>query len=175
MSVLSQIAEEEQKLEMTPMIDVTFLLLIFFMCTIKFKTLEGKLSAYLPKDVGVNTTQAEPKEKVDIEIHVVAAGSRVHPKGHANAGKPWDGKGRFVYDSSRRLEYHIGNKRYTDIDEVRQRLTKLHKDDPERGSTIAPKKNTVYQDVVPVLDAAIQADFTDITFMGAAKDLFEDE
>ncbi|MDF1837417.1 MAG: biopolymer transporter ExbD, partial [Planctomycetota bacterium] len=40
-------------MDMTPMIDVTFLLLIFFMCTLKFKVLEGKLTAYLPKDVGV--------------------------------------------------------------------------------------------------------------------------
>ena len=66
MSMLKQIAEEESKLEMTPMIDVTFLLLIFFMCTIKFKTLEGKLEAFLPKDVGVNSSDAPPKEKIDI-------------------------------------------------------------------------------------------------------------
>ncbi len=52
----------EPVLEMTPMIDVTFQLLIFFMCTIKFKVLEGKLAAYLPKDVGVNTSPAEPIE-----------------------------------------------------------------------------------------------------------------
>ena len=62
MSILSDIAEEEYKMEMTPMIDVTFLLLIFFLLTIKFKVLEGKLAAYLPKDVGVNSSPAEPKE-----------------------------------------------------------------------------------------------------------------
>ena len=31
---------EEVKLSITPLIDVTFLLLIFFMCAMKFKTLE---------------------------------------------------------------------------------------------------------------------------------------
>ena len=36
------------------MIDVVFLLLIFFICTMKFKVLEGKLATVLPKDVGVN-------------------------------------------------------------------------------------------------------------------------
>jgi len=36
---IKEINEEEHELEMTPMIDVTFLLLIFFMCTLKFKTL----------------------------------------------------------------------------------------------------------------------------------------
>jgi biopolymer transport protein ExbD len=67
---LSQLADDKCDLEMTPMIDVVFLLLIFFMCTLKFKTLEGKLSAYLPKDVGVNQDDAEPIEKVEIIIHV---------------------------------------------------------------------------------------------------------
>ena len=53
-SELARFSKETCDLPMTPMIDVTFLLLIFFMCTLKFKTLEGKLAAYLPKDVGVN-------------------------------------------------------------------------------------------------------------------------
>ena len=63
MAYLKELIDDECELQMTPMIDVVFLLLIFFLCTIKFKTLEGKLAAYLPKDVGVNTFEAEPKEK----------------------------------------------------------------------------------------------------------------
>lgn len=42
--------EEQKGPDLTPMIDVTFLILVFFLCTIKFKTLEGKLDSYLPKD-----------------------------------------------------------------------------------------------------------------------------
>ncbi|MHC4597460.1 MAG: ExbD/TolR family protein [Planctomycetota bacterium] len=44
---------------MTPMIDVCFQLLIFFMVTSKFKTLEGKLAAYLPKDKGLQNYKIE--------------------------------------------------------------------------------------------------------------------
>ncbi len=44
--------QEEVKLSITPLIDVTFLLLIFFMCAMKFKTLERKVLAYLPTDKG---------------------------------------------------------------------------------------------------------------------------
>ena len=40
---------------MTPMIDVVFLLLIFFMCASKFRIPEGALRAYLPKDSGTGT------------------------------------------------------------------------------------------------------------------------
>ncbi len=52
----SRIAEDAQ-LHLTPMIDVTFLLLIFFMCSIRFKRLDGKLSTYLPREMGVNTSE----------------------------------------------------------------------------------------------------------------------
>ena len=80
-TILKELAEEKSELEMTPMIDVTFLLLIFFMCTIKFKTLEGKLAAYLPKDVGVNASDAEPKEKIDIYLRLDNSGTRVEAAG----------------------------------------------------------------------------------------------
>ena len=63
---------EELKGDMTPMIDVVFQLLIFFMLSIKFKVLEGKLSAFLPKDVGVNTSPAVPKDKVDAVVNNLA-------------------------------------------------------------------------------------------------------
>jgi biopolymer transport protein ExbD len=42
------------ELNMTPMIDVIFQLLIFFMCSLHFKTLEGKLLSYLPKNGGID-------------------------------------------------------------------------------------------------------------------------
>lgn len=38
--------------DLTPMIDVTFLLLIFFVLNIKFKTEEGEIESYLPKNRG---------------------------------------------------------------------------------------------------------------------------
>ena len=45
--VIEEMQEEEIKLELTPMIDISFLILIFFMC-LPFKTLDGKLAAFLP-------------------------------------------------------------------------------------------------------------------------------
>jgi len=71
-------ATEEVELQMTPMIDVTFLLLIFFMCSIKFKMLDGKLAAYLPRNVGVNATPVDQMlEKIDIEISVLTPSSPI--------------------------------------------------------------------------------------------------
>ena len=40
---------------MSPMIDLVFLLLIFFMVASKFKTLDHKLEAKLPRNIGVHS------------------------------------------------------------------------------------------------------------------------
>ena len=179
MSQLAEIANEECELEMTPMIDVTFLLLIFFMCTIKFKTLEGKLAAYLPKDVGVNSSDAEPIEKVEIRIDVITEGTRLDPRAAAKAKSrdprkvaPWSGDpgSRFVYGTDRVLQYRIGPRKTQSLEELQDRLKVLHKQDDERPATIDPRKGTVYEDVVAVLDCAIIAEFTEITFVGSYED-----
>ncbi|MEK7310219.1 MAG: biopolymer transporter ExbD [Planctomycetota bacterium] len=58
------------ELNMTPMIDVIFQLMIFFMCSIHFKSLEGKLYSYLPRDKGMlSTTVTDPiLEEVRIKL-----------------------------------------------------------------------------------------------------------
>ena len=167
-SRLAEINDEEEGLSMTSMIDVTFLLLIFFMCTIKFKTLEGKLSAYLPKDVGVNSSDAEPILKVEIELRVVEEGVKLQPEKGKPATQPWTGEGRYVFaPGTRQIMYVVGPKKYTDLNELGKRLSKLHEEDDERPATISARRGVVYGDVVPVLDAAIEAEFTEVTFVGA--------
>ena len=170
MSNLKELASEELVLEMTPMIDVTFLLLIFFMCTLKFKTLEGKLSAYLPKDVGVNQTQAEPIEKVAIILRPKNEGTKLNPEDRSLYNDP-SGKRRFIYGEDRVMEFSVGSTKTTDLSEIGDRLAKIFRDrDDEAPATIDARPGTVYGDVVPLLDAAVDAGFTDITFVGAYPD-----
>jgi biopolymer transport protein ExbD len=169
-SQLQQLAQEESKLEMTPMIDVTFLLLIFFMCTLKFKTLEGKLAAYLPKDVGVNSSDDPPIEKVEVVLRVINEGTKYKP---VRAGETptvlWDGtpNTRYIYGSDRVIEYSIGPRRTRDLAEIQRVLTQLHQADTERPATIDARPGTVYEDVVSVLDAAMNAEFSEVTFVGS--------
>ena len=165
MSIATDIAREETKLDMTPMIDVVFQLIIFFMCNMKYKTLEGRLDAYLPKDVGVNSGAADQIEKVEILIKVVEPGARRDPR---DQNVEWSGTGRFEY-VGRRLSYQIGPRKTADLAEVGKILTDLHRQDPERKSTLDCRAGTVYADMIPVLDAAVDAGFTDITFIGEYK------
>ncbi|MCR4315347.1 MAG: biopolymer transporter ExbD [Planctomycetes bacterium] len=57
------------KMDMTPMIDVTFLLLVFFLCATKFKQLERRLDAFIPKDVPSQGGEPPPPF-VDLDIKV---------------------------------------------------------------------------------------------------------
>ena len=47
-----------------PLVDVIFCLCLFFMCSLKFKQLEGKIETWLPKDRGVEQT---PPDKIVLE------------------------------------------------------------------------------------------------------------
>ena len=156
-------------MEMTPMIDFVFLLLIFFLCTLKFKLLEGKLSAYLPKDVGVNTAPAEPKEKVEITIHVKDSGKKLFAAA-PDQGMPWDGSAnrRFIYDG-RKLTFQLGPRKTAKMDELGDWLNDHFKKDPEASTTIDCRPGTVYGDMVPVLDALVDAGFDSVTFVGEYK------
>ncbi len=67
-------SDSDVTLEMTPMIDVVFLLLIFFMLTFKIVSVEGQFSINMPKAEGA---QADPTLDVstalpDIRLRLVA-------------------------------------------------------------------------------------------------------
>ena len=53
---------DEVSLDLTPMIDIVFNLLIFFMCATKFRTPEGMIESYLPKNRG----QAAGTPQIDL-------------------------------------------------------------------------------------------------------------
>jgi biopolymer transport protein ExbD len=59
----------------TALIDIIFLLLVFFMCASSFPLLERRLDALLPKDKGMRATVAKQLNNLDeTVIHVTAVG-----------------------------------------------------------------------------------------------------
>jgi len=176
MSMLKQIAEEESKLEMTPMIDVTFLLLIFFMCTIKFKTLEGKLEAFLPKDVGVNSSDAPPKEKIDIVIKSVKPGQKIDIDAFEKRGQivEWNGQDDY-YLYGHEVSYKVQRDTFegndSGVQEMREKLDEIYRtptsDGEKRAITLKPMPGVVYADIMVVLDTVIEVGFEDVSFAGS--------
>jgi len=59
---------------MTPLIDVIFLLLIFFIMTMHFQKPEGVLVNRLPEKSGLSVTQPQDMEIVRLRIRLVIAG-----------------------------------------------------------------------------------------------------
>jgi len=71
--VVQEVMDEAEDWELElpiSMIDVTFLLLIFFICTAKFKALEQRLDANLPKDEGQNALQKKVEKVEEIRVKI---------------------------------------------------------------------------------------------------------
>ncbi len=135
-------ATEEIEMQMTPMIDVTFLLLIFFLCSIKFKLLDGKMQTYLPRDVGVNATPLDVElEKIDINLYV---------------------------DKNHTFGFYIkvNNKRMRNMTQFYLEVKDLHQRAPELKSTIYPQEGIMYGQVVRTVNECLRAELTQITFGG---------
>ncbi len=163
---ISELATEEVEMEMTPMIDVTFLLLIFFMCTIKFKTLEGKLGAYLPKGEGVAPVPSEPKDAHTFMVQVMAPGQRVLPTAPAQAWVP--GSSEEFLLVGHEVQYRIGREAFSSNplgrDALLGHLRGLQRTDPSRPVRIVTTPGTVHADVVTALDLLTQVGFQEVTF-----------
>ena len=170
MSKLREIQEDEQRLQMTPMIDVTFLLLVFFMCTIRFKSLEGKLAAYLPKEVGPNTFEAtEQLDDIDVRVELVTEGRRVLPADPTRAWTPGDGDFALV---DHEVAYAVGRDRFPGTAEGRarvvDRLHELLRAEPDRMVTLQAGE-VLHGDVVTLLDACLEAGVEALTFAGSRR------
>ncbi len=137
---------EEVTMELTPMIDVVFLLLIFFIVTMKFKVLEGKLETELPKDVGVNSGEGEDLlEKLEIKI----------------TANPTAENGMTIA---------INDLKMPNLQTFRSRIADFIRLDSEQKATLYPGPKVNYEQVVIVVDQCIMEDLVDITFAGVTWD-----
>ncbi len=154
-------APEPVKADMTPMIDCTFLLLIFFILTLKFKILEGRLDAALPKDMGTSNAIVEEIEKVDILMFVSDPGEL---KNEVVDGKTLQLK-RY---EGRVVRYEVGTQVFRTIPDLERYLNGVL-DKDETPVTLDPKKGIIYEDVAFVLDAVIRQKFKKVSFAGTQE------
>lgn len=131
---------QETELNITPMIDVTFLLLIFFMCSIKFKLLDGKLSAYLPRDCGV----AHTREKFPIENIEIALSPSNAPCG---------------------FTIHLNGRKKAGLERLYQELKVFYHSDKDLRITIESKEGTRYGHVIRTVNECVRAGYLNITFV----------
>jgi biopolymer transport protein ExbD len=134
------------ELMMTPMIDIVFNLVIFFLLMPSFEAREGYLPTNLPR-----TTTTGPGPRPDIRLRTLRIDLRQQPDMPAAVGM-----------SLNREPVHT-------VAELRSRLHSAHRQwrgaAPESMAvTIAPDAGVWHRHVVAAFDAAVDAGFKDIRF-----------
>ena len=161
---MGRVPREPEQKPLTALIDVTFLLLIFFLVTLDFRKLEGRLDSALPKDRG-GPGAASPVERLDVEIRVRDPG-RLEPDPATATGRFPDG--RLEHFVGRVLEYQVGTHRLASLAELRDFLRSF--DPAEDPVRVHPHRGTIYADVIGVLDVVIETGFENISFSPAAEE-----
>ena len=142
----SQASGEEVQLQITSMIDVTFLLLIFFML-LPFRSLERKVAAFLPKDRGLAKTKIKLEEKPKIVVELKR-------------------KKTEKITRVKLLDQEIGSgaNGFTILD---QRIKAIAGSNDELPGEINAWAWVPHRDVIRAIDAFMKANVTDLTFVGA--------
>ena len=170
----------EYKTDMTPMIDVVFLLIVFFIC-IDFKVLEAKLDAFLPTDKGSAPEIVQPVEQLSVRVLVKQQGTKFYANGsRANGAATIDAS--TLRPSRYQLQGHsvhfeVGAHPCSTLAEAKRQLTRLAADpnsmipDDSGGRklmacVVEGYPGTCYDDVARTADVCRAAGFEDIQFGG---------
>ncbi|MDO4574010.1 MAG: biopolymer transporter ExbD [Planctomycetia bacterium] len=135
--------EESMELQMTPMIDVIFQLLIFFICTSTFQQLEE----LLPTPVAHAFGNAESMEPVEIPPEILDLGEIVILI-HYDGGPYWD----------------VSGTRYRKLEEIRALLLAVAENSTEMPVILNIDENVPLENVLDVYDLAREARFVRIQF-----------
>ena len=142
---IDELINEKTGLQIAPLIDVVFLLLIYFMVSARLKRPEADLSLALPGSVAVSTQLELPDEQI---IEVLADGSIVlNNKVYASEDK----------SDLAALEYTL--LRYSQAAKLSNTKAMI---------TIAADDDAVHERVIDVLNACAGADIKNVTF-GSAR------
>ena len=163
---------EEPGLNMTPMIDIVFQLLIFFLLSLRFKTVDQRIDSAMPKEVGVVARPAAmeaPRLVVKLfrkhADDATNAYTRVRIANRHTVNLPVTPVGVEAENDDAR-DAALGQV-LAAIDDVR-RLGGYDPDVKGEIRTPEPEGQSVpHADVMAVLDAFLLADFEDVAFAGA--------
>ncbi|MCS7231294.1 MAG: biopolymer transporter ExbD [Elusimicrobiota bacterium] len=127
--------EEQVDMQMAPMIDIVFQLIIFFMCATTFQKYERDLRSNIP----VMSEQVVQRKMEDVIVRI-------------------DKQGRVFVGNK---EYQVVK---YEIPELIALLSRLKKFFPDQSVIIEADKETHHQNVINVLNACAAANITNISF-----------
>jgi len=134
---------------MTPMIDVVFQLIVVFLCSMKFRTLDQKIEAFLPKDVGLS---AAPAKSTEVETKVSVKLRR----------KPGESTTSIIV-----LDSRIGSSSQEGVwGSLQSRLKDFLAKDPKVKGEIDADPDVPHGEVVHTLDTFMASGLTNVVFRG---------
>lgn len=174
-------SEEASPLNMTPIIDITFLLLVFFMCTLKFKTLEGRLVSYFPTERGMARSQITPvAEDLEIVLKVPEDQWERGPERREvvllrrGSTLPF---GRILgqsFDSGGSDPTGLPCEPVDTLDKVRSYVQSVRDVAPDAKARINAHPRCPHAVVVTMLNLLIEAGYRDISYSGISRTLLAD-
>ena len=147
------------------MIDVTFLLLIFFMCSMNFKSVERVLGTELPKNEGPGIGEPPPpKIPVRVKIHWAnARGQVIHSPGSAYPER-FDGVRRHVSLAGAHVMVKVGPMGVRDLNELARTLANLASRQSDIAVVIDARQAVPFKWVIGALDACARAEVKNVKF-----------
>ncbi|MHC4507022.1 MAG: ExbD/TolR family protein [Planctomycetota bacterium] len=156
---------EERELPIS-MIDVVFLLLIFFMCSMQFKTIERKLDAQLPQDgPEVTVFPPPPPDPTEIRVKIYWANARgqvIHSP-RAAFGERYPGRRVPLSTAGAHVELRVNQVRVGDLNCLARTLVDLNRRNP-MPVVVDARQAVPFQWVVGALDACARAGVSDVKF-----------
>lgn len=142
--------ENPVAINVVPMVDVIFCLCIFFMCSFKFKEVEGKFDSWLPKNKGADS----PMKETDLieEIRVAMF---------------WD-------PTQQRVVRQLGQRKVEDDDELQELIRQGHEDHvrlnrPDTPVIIDADERVPWREVVNVINLIKRSKIDKIEFAMGKK------
>ena len=142
--------ENPVNINITPLVDIIFCLCVFFMVSFKFKQLEGKFDAWLPKEKGF---EGMPLKAVIQEIRVALF---------------WDDKNLTVVRK-------MGTRFVPENDQLQQLISESYQDfkrlnKPDIGLTIDADFRVPWESIIDVMNVGRKAGVTKVEFAAGAQD-----
>ena len=177
----------DTELNMTPMIDIVFQLIVFFLLTLKFKTVDRRIDAMLPKNVGMDISPEETPDEQKIKVKVfrrdVSDPERAYTLVKVDNDKQfklpagWRGRAK-EGERPARLEQYDTVVRAVQA-EVSRRLA-IYGGDPLqiKGEIVAPLPRggaVPHGDVVSMLNVFLREGITNVKFEGTPTPLTSTE
>ncbi len=176
---------QETELNMTPMIDIVFQLIIFFLLSLKFKTIDRRIESMMPKDRGPNPAPSILEEEDKIKVKLFRRGIADRERAFTllkidNAAqyplpKGWKGRLKETPDRIERYDATVAAVKRAIEDRIAAYggIT-----DQIVGEIVAPPPrggSVPHGDAVAVLNAFMEAGITNVKFEGTPTPLTSSE